>query len=63
MEIEVSLLCLQEPTTGPCPEPDESSPHPYTLYILMVSCGHISTYAELSQAYAFLVFHVPPVYL
>ena len=23
------LLCLQEPTTGPCPKPDESSPHPF----------------------------------
>jgi hypothetical protein len=23
METEGSLLCLQEPSTGPCPEPDE----------------------------------------
>jgi len=23
----------QEPTTGPYPEPDESSPHPHTLFL------------------------------
>jgi hypothetical protein len=26
MELEGSLLCSQEPTSGPCHEPDESSP-------------------------------------
>jgi hypothetical protein len=26
MELEGSLQCSQEPTTGPYPEPDESSP-------------------------------------
>jgi hypothetical protein len=26
METEVSLSCSQEPSTGPYPEPDESSP-------------------------------------
>jgi hypothetical protein len=32
MEPEGSLLCLQEPATGPYPEPDKSSPHlpPYS---------------------------------
>jgi len=26
MESKHSLLCLQEPTTSPCPEPDETNP-------------------------------------
>jgi hypothetical protein len=28
MESEISLPCSQKPATGPCPDPDESSPHP-----------------------------------
>jgi hypothetical protein len=27
METEGSLLCLQEPTTGPCPEPNAPTSH------------------------------------
>jgi hypothetical protein len=27
------VLCSQETTTGPCPEPVESSPHPHTLFL------------------------------
>jgi hypothetical protein len=30
MESKGSLLCLQEPTTSPYPEPYESNPHPPT---------------------------------
>jgi len=33
MESEVLLPCSQEPATGPYPDPDESNPHSYTLYI------------------------------
>jgi hypothetical protein len=33
IEPEVSLPYSQEPATGPCPEPDESSPRPHTLFI------------------------------
>jgi hypothetical protein len=33
MEPECSLLCLQEPATGPCPEPDESSPYNPVLFL------------------------------
>jgi hypothetical protein len=32
MEPEGSLLCSQESTTNPYPEPDESSPHISTLF-------------------------------
>jgi hypothetical protein len=32
MEPEGSLLCSQEPNTSPYPEPDESIPHPPTLF-------------------------------
>lgn len=30
MEIQLSLPCSQEPATGLCPQPDESSEHPHT---------------------------------
>jgi hypothetical protein len=33
MELEGSLPCLQEPATGPCPEPFVSSLYPQTLFI------------------------------
>jgi hypothetical protein len=32
MEPEDSLLCSQEPATGPYPEPDASSPQLVTLF-------------------------------
>jgi hypothetical protein len=33
MEPEVSLLCLQDPSTGPYPKPDESSEHHPILFL------------------------------
>jgi hypothetical protein len=32
METEGSLPCSQEPATYPYPEPNESNPHPQTLF-------------------------------
>jgi hypothetical protein len=32
MELENSLLCSQEPSTGPYPKPYESIPHLPTLF-------------------------------
>jgi hypothetical protein len=34
MELESALPCSQLPATGSYPEPDESSPHPPTLFPL-----------------------------
>jgi len=36
MKPESSLPCLQYPTTGRYPEPDESSPHPHILSLAPV---------------------------
>jgi hypothetical protein len=33
MEPEGSLLCLQEPSTGPYPEPDQSSSYHRNLFL------------------------------
>jgi hypothetical protein len=37
MEPEVLLLCPQEPTIGPFPEPDESSPQMNPTIILAIN--------------------------
>jgi len=46
MEPKTSLSCSQEPTTSPYLEPDESSPHPHTLFLeelllLLLLSSHI----------------------
>jgi hypothetical protein len=33
MELKESLPCLQETTTDSYPEPNESIPHPYMLFL------------------------------
>jgi len=37
MEPEGSLLCSQNPTSGPSPEPDEFSPHLHTLFLWLAN--------------------------
>jgi hypothetical protein len=37
MELRGSLLCSQEPPTGPYLEPDETNPHPLTQTIVYYS--------------------------
>jgi hypothetical protein len=54
MEPECSLPCLQEPATGPYPEPDESSLHPIPLTsaeIVILPSGP----TPRCKTYAFLV--------
>jgi hypothetical protein len=38
MEPDGSLPYLQQPATGPCPEPDASSPHLPTLFSYISTC-------------------------
>jgi hypothetical protein len=43
MEPEGSLSCSEEPATGPNPEPDESNPHPETLFLspILILSSHL----------------------
>jgi len=41
MEPEGSLSCSQDPTTGHCPEPDESSLHGYAEMCVLYKVCHI----------------------
>jgi len=72
MEPEGSLPCLQESAIGPCPEPDESNPHPHTLYSFRVRLhlrlvsGHFPAVVPTKIMYVFLispcVLHVAPIW-
>jgi hypothetical protein len=46
MEPEGSLLCSQEPATGPCREPDESSPTSLTPF-LKISISILVVFSHL----------------
>jgi hypothetical protein len=42
METEGSLLCSQEPSTGPHPEPDQSNPHhPISIRLFLILSTHL----------------------
>jgi hypothetical protein len=49
---EDSLLCSQEPTTGPCPELDESNPH--TKYFVKIHFSKIIPYTRRSPKWPLL---------
>jgi hypothetical protein len=42
MEPEGSLPCSQQPTTGPYPAPDQSSPHHLILHDMLEALRNIS---------------------
>jgi hypothetical protein len=78
MELEGSLPCSQEPSIGPCPEPDETNPHPYTFFvrpILILSSIHAQVIRLVSYLWAFqpkfcthfssppCALHAPPLVL
>jgi hypothetical protein len=48
MEPENLSLCSQEPVTAHCSEPDESSPHSYTLFVYIHFSIHVAVFG-LSQ--------------
>jgi hypothetical protein len=37
MESEGSLPCSQKPANGPCSEPEESSPHSHTQFMVYIN--------------------------
>jgi len=41
MLVEGSLLCSQEPVTGPYPEPDEFSPHFSTPFPILILSSYL----------------------
>jgi hypothetical protein len=42
IELEVSMQCSQEPSTGPYPEPDQSNPfHPISLRSILILFTHL----------------------
>jgi hypothetical protein len=57
MELEGSLPCSQEPSTGPYPEPDQSSPYnPIPSSILILSTTYVLVFLVVSFILAF-----PPI--
>jgi len=43
METEGSLPCSQQPTAGPCPDPDKSRPlRPICLRLTLILSPHVS---------------------
>jgi hypothetical protein len=52
MEPEGSLLCSQEPSTGPYPEPDQFNP-----YHLSIACGEIKLNLKLRYALNILTLY------
>jgi hypothetical protein len=60
MEPEGSLPCSQEPSTGPYPEPDQSSPY-HPILSLVRSILMLSTYLHLGLPSGFFPLAFPPI--
>jgi hypothetical protein len=52
MEPDGSLLCLQEPTTSPYPEPNESNPYPHCISLSSTFClfADVNGHPDLSAS-------------
>jgi hypothetical protein len=56
MELEGSLPCSKEPSTGPYPEPDQSNPsHPIPLRSILT----MSTHLRLDLSSGIFLFGIP----
>jgi hypothetical protein len=61
MEPKGSLLCSQEPATCPYPEPNESNPHPQTLFhkfLINIQLMHFNHSTGLHKGYHFHKFPI-----
>jgi hypothetical protein len=59
MEPEGSIPCLQEPSTGSCPEPDKSSPYYPILFLQNPSKYYSTIYVLVYEVVSFFAAFSP----